>query len=154
MNAVVQRSLPHLRPMSDGDVAQVMAIEERVYPSGWTSGIFHDCLRVGYCCWVWEQGGAVVGYGIMSVAAGEAHVLNLCVAPSLQGQGLGRGMLEHLLDLARVHGAGTAILEVRPSNRVAVALYRGAGFEEVGRRRGYYPDPQGREDALVFSCAL
>jgi len=135
------------------DIAAVMAIEERVYPIGWTAGIFADCLRVGYCCWVWEGAEAeILGYGVLSVAAGEAHLLNLSVAPEAQGHGYGRAMLEHLETLARRHGAQEMFLEVRPSNPVAIGLYLSSGFREMGRRRGYYPTPgQEREDAVVMA---
>jgi ribosomal-protein-alanine N-acetyltransferase len=90
----------------------------------------------------------------MSVAVGEAHILNLCVAPAWQGEGLGRRLLERLLGVARQHHADTAYLEVRMSNDKAIALYESVGFREIGRRRGYYPHQVGREDALVYAKTL
>jgi ribosomal-protein-alanine N-acetyltransferase len=140
--------------MREADLEQVLLIEQAAYPFPWTRGIFEDCLRVGYSCWVLAQGRWVLGYGVMSTAVGEAHVLNLCVRPDRQREGLGRRLLDHLLRLARGHHADIALLEVRPSNRGALALYRAAGFNEVGVRRGYYPGHNGREDALILALDL
>ncbi|QKT04933.1 ribosomal protein S18-alanine N-acetyltransferase [Ectothiorhodospiraceae bacterium 2226] len=136
------------------DLDAVMDIECSAYAYPWTVGIFRDCLQVGYDCWVYVREGWPVGYGIMSVAAGEAHILNLCVDPQHQRQGIGRRLLEHLLARARGSRAQVTFLEVRKSNRSAVELYRGLGFKEIGRRPAYYPAQRGREDALVLSKPL
>ena len=154
MSAVLQVSELRLRPMSEDDLPLVTAIERDAYPFPWTAQIFRDCLRVGYSCWVADLQGQVEAYGVMSVSVGECHILNLCVRPELQRQGIGRRMLAHLLYLARKHGAETALLEVRPSNRPAVALYEREGFGEVGVRRHYYPAANGREDALILAKDL
>jgi ribosomal-protein-alanine N-acetyltransferase len=154
MSAVIESPQPLLRPMLEEDIEAVLAIENEVYPHGWTEGFFRDCLRVRYSCWVLEQGGELVGYGIMSAAVGEAHILNVAVAPSCQGRGLGRDMLMHLLQLAGRHGAETAFLEVRPSNQIAIRLYETTGFHQVGLRRDYYPADKGREDAVIMARAL
>jgi ribosomal-protein-alanine N-acetyltransferase len=140
--------------MDDDDVQSVVALERAAYRFPWSEGIFRDCLRVGYVCRVIDLKGEVVGYGIMSMGAGEAHVLNVCVREDLRCRGLGRRMLEYLLD--RAHGAGMleAFLEVRPSNVVAIRLYQALGFEQVGVRRGYYQAPGGREDAAVLRLDL
>ena len=144
-----------LRPMGEGDVAAVMSVEVRAYPYPWTAGIFRDCVRVGYNCWVYEHAGRVRGYAVMSFGAGEAHLLNLCVDPDWQSHGLGRRMLGFVIEQATRLGADQMFLEVRPSNAPAVALYESAGFIEVGRRPGYYPaDRGGREDALVMARPL
>ncbi|WP_303903652.1 ribosomal protein S18-alanine N-acetyltransferase [Thiohalomonas denitrificans] len=147
-------SMPRLRPMLDADIVQVMEIEREVYPFGWTEAIFRDCLRVGYSCWVWEREGEIIGYSVMSTGAGEAHVLNLAVRPNWRRRGLGRGMLEHLITVAERYDVEAILLEVRPSNRTAMKLYEDLGFQEISRRRNYYPDHEGREDALVLSLQL
>jgi ribosomal-protein-alanine N-acetyltransferase len=143
-----------IRPMREGDLGAVMQIERRAYFSPWTEGIFRDCLRVGYSCWVLEGGKGLLGYGVLSSGAGEAHLLNICIAPEFQGQGLGRELLAHFVETARGHGAEALFLEVRPSNVAAVTLYESSGFNQVGCRRDYYPAPRGREDALIFALAL
>src|SRR5690606_33728491 len=139
-----------LRPMREDDLDAVLAIERRAYAFPWTQGIFRDCLRAGYPGWVLEQGGAIIAYGVLSVAADEAHVLNLCTAPEQQGRGHGRSLLRALVRQARALGARRLFLEVRPSNPRAVALYHDEGFNEIGRRPRYYPAHQGREDAIVM----
>ncbi len=143
-----------IRPMHEQDVPAVMTVETSAYYSPWTAAIFRDCLRVGYSCWVLEQGGEILGYGVLSSAVGEAHLLNLCVAPAHQGKGLGRRLLTHFIDVARGHKAEAMFLEVRPSNQAAIALYESIGFNQVGARRDYYPAPKGREDAFIFALAL
>jgi [ribosomal protein S18]-alanine N-acetyltransferase len=154
MSAIPKTTAPQLRPMRESDLATVMRIEVRAYDYPWTYGIFQDCLRYGYCCWVFERDGCVDGYGIMSIAAGEAHILNLCVRPEVRRHGLGRKILNFLVDLARRHDADTVLLEVRPSNRAAVSLYHQLGFNEVGTRRNYYPAENGREDAMILAKTL
>lgn len=155
MSAAATAVAPQLRPMADTDLDTVAALEERSYPFPWTRGIFADCLRVGYSCWVLEAAEGVIGYAILSVAAGEAHILNICVAPTLQRQGHGAVLLERLMNVARYHQAQRVFLEVRPSNHGAIAMYRRRGFEEVGRRPNYYPDFGGqREDAIVMARKL
>lgn len=140
--------------MLDSDVEAVMAIEEQVYDEGWSEGIFHDCLRVHYSCWVMLQGEEMVAYGIMSAAAGEAHILNIAVSPDCQGRGHGRRFMHFLLETACHHGADTAFLEVRPSNIAALTLYNSLGFNQVGVRHNYYPAAHGREDAIIMARPL
>ena len=143
-----------LRPMRDDDLDAVMAIEQRAYTFPWTHGIFRDCLRAGYPAWILHGEGVIVGYGVLSIAAEEAHVLNVCIDPHWQGRGHGRRLLRALLKLARGHGARRMYLEVRPSNPGAMALYHDEGFNEIGRRPRYYPAAQGREDAIVMAIEL
>ncbi len=154
MSAVVASETPLCRPMHEGDVRAVMDIEKRAYQFHWTEGIFRDCLRVGYCCWVMELDGIPAGYGVMSLVVGEAHLLNICVAPEWQHQGYGRLLLQHFMELARERGAGRMFLEVRLSNQAALGLYRDVGFNEVGMRKNYYPGAHGREDALILAKDL
>ena len=143
-----------LRPMREDDLDAVHAVEIRAYEFPWTVGIFRDCLRADYPAWVMQLGGRIVGYFLMSVAAGEAHVLNICIDPTHQGQGHGRQLLRALTHIARGRGAERIFLEVRPSNTGAIALYHSEGFNEIGRRPRYYPARDGREDALVMAIEL
>ena len=145
-----------LRPMRESDLDAVMDIELRAYPFPWSRGIFRDCLQSNYAMWLQERAdGAILGYGVLSIAAGEAHVLNLCSAPGQEGQGLGQRMLQTLLKIARGHAAQRVFLEVRPSNTRAIALYERSGFNEIGRRPRYYPAANnGREDAIVMALEL
>ena len=154
MSAVLKQTTIVFRPMSEIDLEHVMAIEESVYEFPWSIGIFQDCLSVGYCCWIIEQDDSISGYSIMSVLAGEAHILNLCIKPDLQNNGLGQEMIDYLIDLARVHHADVMFLEVRPSNEQALKIYDKSGFDEVGGRKDYYPTKFGREDALILAKQL
>ena len=143
-----------LRPMRESDLAEVHALEIRAYEFPWTLGIFRDCLRADYPAWVLQVDGRLAGYCLMSIAAGEAHVLNVCTAPELQGRGLGRQLVHALLRIARARRVDRVFLEVRPSNVAAIRLYDAEGFNEIGRRPLYYPARNGREDALVMALEL
>src|SRR5438552_2495951 len=121
-----------IRPMRATDVAEVVDIERSAYQFPWSEGIFRDCLRVGYICRVLDVGGEMGGYGIMSVGAGEAHILNVCIREEYRCRGFARKMLLYLLERARTAGMYEAFLEVRPSNTAAARLYQSLGFEQVG----------------------
>jgi ribosomal-protein-alanine N-acetyltransferase len=154
MVAILKDPYPALRTMTADDLEQVAAIELAAYEYPWTHGIFRDCLRAGYDCIVLAHGIEVVGYGVLSAAAGEAHVLNVCVAPAQHGQGHGTRLMKRLIDLARWHRAERIFLEVRPSNVHAIRLYDRLGFNEIGKRPNYYPAKRGREDAVVMAMEL
>ena len=144
----------HIRPMMELDLADVAAIEQKSYAFPWSENIFRDCLRVGYTCRALDLSGRIIGYGVMSVGAGEAHILNVCVRNEFRNLGFGRRLLEHLLERATAAGVAEAFLEVRPSNLAAIRLYQKLGFEQIGIRRGYYQAPDGREDAIVLKREL
>lgn len=143
-----------IRPMHELDVPLVVAVERSAYQFPWSEGIFRDCLRVGYVCRVVDVDGELAGYGIMSIGAGEAHVLNVCIRQEYRCRGLARRLLSYLVERARSNGMYEAFLEVRPSNTAAARLYFSMGFEQVGVRRGYYQATDGREDASVLRLIL
>lgn len=144
-----------VRPMTVADIPGVSVVERAGYDFPWSEGVFRDCLRSGYPSWLLVDDAVPVAHLIVSMAAGEAHVLNLCVHPRRQGQGLGRKLMAYGLDRAAESGAWAMFLEVRPSNAAALALYASLGFEEVGQRPDYYPATGGRrETALVMRRAL
>jgi len=144
-----------LRDMTLADIAEVMRIEHDIYPYPWSEGNFIDSLESDYLCKIAEQLDEIVGYGVLMPAPGEVHLLTIGIAAPHQRKGYGVILLHQLLDLARAHDAERVILEVRPSNIAALALYRKCGFTRIGLRRGYYPaDNNGREDAIVMACPL
>ena len=147
-------AIVRFRAMTPADVPHVAAVERGAYPCPWSEGIFRDCLRVGYLCRVAEDDGQIVSYGIVAMGAGEAHILNICVAAHMRGRGIGRRMLQLLLERSSQAGMQDVFLEVRPSNPHAIALYQSLGFHEVGRRRAYYQAEMGREDALVLKLSM
>jgi [ribosomal protein S18]-alanine N-acetyltransferase len=143
-----------IRPMREADLEQVARIEQASYRFAWTEGIFGDCLRVGYTCIVAEIDFLLVGYGVLSAGAGEAHLLNLCVAENYRCRGLGRRLLQELLRRAQSALARVIFLEARPSNTGAIRLYQALGFVQIGVRRGYYQAVGGREDAIVLRLSF
>jgi [ribosomal protein S18]-alanine N-acetyltransferase len=151
MSAMLAPQLfPH--PMRGTTLDRVIAIEQDIYEFPWTIGNFRDALAADYACWEYWNELDLVGYAIVMSAPDEVHLLNLSVARALQGRGYGGRMLAHLLDAAR--GVERMLLEVRPSNEVARKLYEREGFVEIGRRRGYYPALNGREDAIILAKTL
>jgi [ribosomal protein S18]-alanine N-acetyltransferase len=154
MAAVVKKPVIQVRGMRVEDLATVSAMENASYEFPWSAGIFSDCVKAGHPCWVLCVDQDIAGYGILSMGAGEAHVLNLCIGPDFRGRGLGRHLLGRLLDIARWNGAERIFLEVRPSNPLARTLYESVGFCEIGRRPRYYPAKNGREDAIVMALDM
>jgi len=150
----VTRPESEIRAMRLQDLDAVAAMEAASYAFPWSRGIFADCLRAGHPCWLLWVDGEIAGYGILSIAAGEAHILNICIGEAWRGQGLGRRLLMRLIDVIRWSGAERVFLEVRPSNPNAKTLYESIGFTEIGRRPRYYPARHGREDAIVMELVL
>lgn len=154
MVAMVPRPLAEVRNMLHEDLQQVSDIERRSYGYPWSHGVFRDCLLAGYTCVVVEVDGVVAGYGILSVAAGEAHILNLCVDPNHRALGYGEQLLDELIARSRLAEVDQVFLEVRPSNTTALALYTKKGFHRIASRKGYYQSEDGREDAAVLAKRL
>lgn len=154
MSRPAARLRVRLRPLREADLPATLEVEQSAYEFPWTLAIFRDCLRVGYDCYVLEGAEGLLGHGIMSVAAGECHLLNICIHPLYQRRGLGQALVEFLLARARAKGARVALLEVRVSNVAAYRLYTKLGFNQAGIRKGYYPARRGREDALILAREL
>ncbi len=155
MSAVIEPGHDGLMPMRIDDLDEVMAIETEVYPHPWTTGIFSDCIKVGYSCWIYREQDELRGYCVMALGPGEAHILTLCVQPDFQRQGLATLIMNFMLGLARKWQAKTMYLEVRPSNESAIGLYQALGFSRAGRRPNYYPgENNNREDALIMTRSL
>lgn len=153
MSAMLQPRI-EIRAMRRSDVSAVYAIEKVSYPFPWTRSILVDCLRVGYHCRVLSVDSTIAAYAIVTQAVDEAHLLNLCVNSQHRRQGLARLLLARVKNEALASGANRLFLEVRPSNRSAVKLYRSSEFRLIGRRPGYYPAEGAREDAMVMVCHL
>lgn len=139
-----------MRTMTHEDLSSVSNIERLSYEFPWSHGVFRDCLLAGYQCVALERNDEVVGYSILSIAAGEAHILNICVHPDFRSLGYGEKLLDDLLFRARSASVREIFLEVRPSNEHALALYKKKDFHKVADRPAYYQASQGREDANVL----
>ena len=143
-----------MRPMTPADVGAVLSIERAVQRFPWTRDNFSDSLANGYLCRVDETEIGIRGYVILMPVVDEAELLTIGVAAAQQRKGLGRAMLLEMLKVARAKNMRRVLLEVRPSNPAAIALYKSAGFSEIGVRRAYYQNTNGSEDALVMACEL
>ena len=136
------------------DLGAVVRNERSAYEYPWPDRVFVDCLAAGHECWIARSRGKVIGHAVLSVAAREAHLLNLCIGAAEQRRGHGRALAEHMVARAIGRGALVMFLEVRPSNAVARGLYTSLGFDEIGLRKRYYPAEDGREDAKVLALRL
>jgi len=137
-------------PMQVDALGDVMRNERRAYSHPWTEGIFKDCIESGHECWILEVTNRVIGHGVLSMGAGESHLLNICINPEYQGHGYGGLLLDHMIVRAESHQCRCIFLEVRASNLAAYKMYEKLGFTEIGVRKGYYPAYIGAEDALVL----
>lgn len=142
------------RPMLAQDVDAVLEVELAAFSHPWSRGIFLDCIKPGYECWLLFSAGRQVGHTVLSVAGDESHLLNITIRPQDQKGGLGAALLEFIIGRAREMGAEVTFLEVRASNHTAARLYERFGFNEIGRRPNYYPAAGGKEDALVMAYSL
>lgn len=141
------------RRMTEADLDAVLKIEYAAYSHPWTRGLFVDGLK-SYEIWLLFEGQQQVGHGVLQIILDEAHLLNITIKPENQGRGLGLSLLERLMSRAYALSAKECYLEVRASNQSAYRLYERFGFNEIGKRRDYYPLAGGREDALVMACTL
>ena len=147
----IQEIPVELRTMIHDDISEVSDIERGSYHFPWSHGVFHDCLLAGYSCIVLVREERVVGYSILSVAAGEAHILNLCGDPGFRQLGYGEKLLDEILSRVATEDVHEMFLEVRPSNEKAIALYRKKGFRQIASRPAYYQATEGRESAAILS---
>jgi ribosomal-protein-alanine N-acetyltransferase len=153
MSAQLQE-MPRIRRMVSTDIDAVVVIEREVFLFPWTRGNFSDSIESGYYCLVLEQGGEVLGYGVMTIGAEEAHLLTLSIAAGSQRKGWGERLLREFIRIAKERLARTMFLDVRESNRAAARVYKRLGFRQIAKRRGYYPAMGGREDSLVMELVL
>lgn len=153
MSAVMQIHTLH-RPMQIADIDAILAIEHANFPYPWTRGNFVDSINSGYSCWVLESHQELIGYAIVMMVLDEVHLLNISVAKPYQGKGIGRELLNTMMQVGRSYGGQHMFLEVRVSNTQAIGLYESIGFNEMAIRRQYYPAKQGREDAILMGLAL
>lgn len=145
---------PVARPMTEGDLPAIAVLDAQSYPFPWTQGNFADSMHSGYRCCVYEFKENIVGYAVMMPGVDEAHLLNITIAPTWQGQGWGRALMLYIIERARQDHAASLWLEVRPSNTVARRLYDTMGFDYVAVRKNYYPAVNGREDAVIMRLDL
>ena len=140
-------------PMKERHLDDLARLERLCFSRPWSrEALKEELTNPAACFLVGEEAGEVLGYAGMHCAAGECYVDNVAVFPEARRQGVGRKLMEALLQAAAARGGEFLSLEVRPSNLEALALYRGLGFREVGRRRRFYDDPV--EDGLLLTKDL
>jgi ribosomal-protein-alanine N-acetyltransferase len=142
----------YFNAMGSDDLLEVDAIERDIYHHPWRLGNFQDSLNSGYQCWVARnRDGQLIGYFLVMMTPDEAHLLNITVASAFQQCGVGHQLLNQIFAIVRNFGLSAILLEVRPSNLRALAIYRHIGFKQIGLRKSYYPAAnQQREDAIVM----
>jgi len=156
----VELSNLHFRRMMFSDLPLIYQMEQRCHQFPWSEESLADCLRMQYDGWVAEQfvdkapSPLIMGYAIVMKALDEAHLLNIVIDESAQGQGFGIALLNFVKTKAIEQGASVMLLEVRESNSQAQRLYHKSGFEVIGVRKAYYPIENGREAAMVMKCSL
>jgi len=143
------------REMKVTDIDDVIKIEQEANHFPWSRKNIEDCLKAHNNAWVFVNNlNEIIAYTIVQKVVDEAHLLNICVKPSEQGQGLGRKVLNHVIDFSESISSVLILLEVRSSNQRAQSLYLQAGFNEMSVRKNYYPAKEGREDAVLMGLDL
>lgn len=147
--------LVKIRPMIQDDIDRVYAIELSAHRAPWSREILRDCVHVGYDCRIAvdDDSKELLAYIICRHNFNVCHILNLCVAVTHQNKGYGKLLLSTVLDSLPTT-INTIILEVRPSNKFAIALYEGFGFTQDSVKKAYYKDTEGEEDAILFKKTL
>ena len=138
------------RLLLESDIDSVLSIEQQNYQHPWSEKIFRDCLNSNYQCYAILLYQKFSGYLVVSTVLDEAHLLNVSLLNEIHGQGLGKATLYWLFDELKKQKIEKLFLEVRPSNLAALSLYTKLGFETIGLRKDYYPNQQGREDAIAM----
>ncbi|HSQ21563.1 MAG TPA: tRNA (adenosine(37)-N6)-threonylcarbamoyltransferase complex transferase subunit TsaD [Coriobacteriia bacterium] len=138
-----------IRPMIEGDLPAVLAIESSSFPEPWTERLFREELPRNDRCWLIAAADErVAGFGGIMIVGEEAHLMDIAVVPEARGGGIGRRLLWALAGEAAARGATRMTLEVAESNETALRFYASCGFDVAGRRSGYYPETG--DDALVL----
>jgi ribosomal-protein-alanine N-acetyltransferase len=147
-------SLLATRRMLEDDVEQVILIEREVFLFPWSKINFQDSITAGYDCRILEQDNLIFGYGVMMTDPDEAHLLTIGIAAKWQNKGWGGKLLQYFIALAKQQKSTSMLLDVRESNTGATLLYKKIGFQEIAKRKGYYPAMCGREDAIIMKLSL
>ncbi|MFW0764430.1 ribosomal protein S18-alanine N-acetyltransferase [Trabulsiella odontotermitis] len=140
--------------LSTADLPRAWQIEKRAHAFPWSEKTFASNQGDRYFNLKLETENEIAAFAITQVVLDEATLFNIAVDPAYQRRGLGRALLEHLIDALEKHGVVTLWLEVRASNVAAIALYESLGFNEATIRKNYYPTAEGREDAIIMALPI
>ena len=140
--------------LSTTDLPRAFDIERRAHAFPWSEKTFVSNQGDRYLNFQMSADGKMAAFAITQVVLDEATLFNIAVDPAYQRRGLGRELLEHLIETLETRGVLTLWLEVRASNHAAIALYESLGFNEATIRRNYYPTAEGREDAIIMALPI
>ncbi|RLM13728.1 ribosomal-protein-alanine N-acetyltransferase [Gibbsiella quercinecans] len=140
--------------LTTADLATAFTIEQASHAFPWSQTTFASNQGDRYLNLKLEADGQLAGFAITQIVLDEATLFNIAIHPQWQRRGFGRALLDALIAELETRGVVTLWLEVRASNRAALALYEEMGFNEVTLRRNYYPSANGREDAIVMALPL
>ena len=143
-----------IRPFHEPDLDSIVRLEKECYSHPWPTWLFRGALRTGMSCWAMEADHELIGFGIIQIKNSWGHLMNICITQRFRGMGLGKKMTLHLLSEARKHHASISWLEVKPTNPVAIKLYKSLGFRKAKMRKNYYPSRRGRLPAIVMAKKL
>ncbi|MDD4050972.1 MAG: ribosomal protein S18-alanine N-acetyltransferase [candidate division Zixibacteria bacterium] len=143
------KNKPIIRPMAEGDLEVVTAMEKDLFSDPWPLSAFLDDLASDYSHpFVVQLDNDVAGYAILWIGVDEGHLTNIAVDRKYQRKSIAKQLLSYILRFAAESGLAQVILEVRPSNTPAIFLYESFGFTRLGVRKRYYRNPV--EDCLVM----
>lgn len=140
--------------LSTADLPRAWQIEKRAHAFPWSEQTFASNQGDRYFNLKLETENEIAAFAITQVVLDEATLFNIAVDPAYQRRGLGRTLLEYLIDALEKRGVVTLWLEVRASNVAAIALYESLGFNEATIRKNYYPTAEGREDAIIMALPI
>jgi len=143
--------MPEFRPLLAADIELVYPIEQAAHREPWSLNNFRSCFGPRYLNGLLLVDNIPAGFYLSDLVAGDSSLMNICIAPAYQSQGLGRALLQHYLTHSKQAGAQAWFLEVRASNERAITLYEHNGFAEYCRRADYYGTGSQREDAILMS---
>ena len=152
--SVRKKDLYNITPLSIRDLKDVYNLEVESYEFPWTKEILRDCILYKYDSFAVHFNDVLVGYIIAKISTPETHILNLTIASDFRKQGLGKTLIELIINDSKIRGTEDIILEVRINNIDAISLYEKLDFKRVGIRKNYYESSNGREDAYVFKLEL
>lgn len=143
-----------IRPMIIDDLPKILEIENINNDISWPKEIFHECIMVGFECYVLQIRNQLIAYAIMSVRDKQAKLLNISVLPTYQGHGYSWYLMIHMLDIAKQKKTSNVFLKVRKNNTRALKFYQKLNFRLIEKLSGYYEVKDGHEDALVLTLEL
>lgn len=144
----------HLTPITVDDISTLMPIENACHSHPWSEKTFRSCIGDRYFSYYATYQEQICGFYVGELVLDEATLMDICISPDFQGQGLGKQLLTEFSNKAKELGATSLFLEVRAKNISALMMYINAGFVEISRRTGYYPSEVGYEDAIVMKKKL